>query len=88
MTNSECPAFPFSHRPGIAMDPDYLKEMRIQPLIPVRLQNGNPAQLVTDHVGPAVLLAGIGIEVAVGYRRLSTVRLRQVETDRFDEEVR
>ena len=31
MTNSECPAFPFSHRPGIAMDPDYLKQMRIQP---------------------------------------------------------
>ena len=21
------PAFPFSHRPGIAMDPDYLKQM-------------------------------------------------------------
>lgn len=50
MTNTECPAFPFSHRPGIAMDPDYLKQMRIQPLIPVRLQNGHPAQLVTDHV--------------------------------------
>jgi hypothetical protein len=32
--------------------------------------------------GPAVLLAGIGIEVAVGYRRLGAVRLRQVETDR------
>ena len=27
MTNSECPAFPFSDRPGIAMDPDYLKGM-------------------------------------------------------------
>ena len=27
VTNSECPAFPFSDRPGIAMDPDYLKGM-------------------------------------------------------------
>jgi hypothetical protein len=24
VTNSECPAFPFSHRPGIAMVPAYL----------------------------------------------------------------
>jgi hypothetical protein len=50
VTNSGCPAFPFSHRPGIAMDPDYLKQMRIQPLIPVRLKDGYPAQLVTDRV--------------------------------------
>lgn len=41
--------FPWPNRPGVAMDPEYLKLLREQPLVPVELAGGRPALLVTSH---------------------------------------
>jgi cytochrome P450 len=49
--------FPWPNRPGVAMDPDYLKLLREQPLIPVELAGGRPALLVTSHTDVRSLLS-------------------------------
>lgn len=41
--------FPLAGRPGVALDPDYLKLLRAEPLVPVTLPGGESALLVTRH---------------------------------------
>lgn len=41
--------FPLEGRPGVALDPDYLKMLRADPLVPVELPAGHPALLVTRY---------------------------------------
>jgi cytochrome P450 len=43
------PRFPFPDRPGVPLDPEYLRLYRSAPLIPVTLRNGRTARLVTRH---------------------------------------
>jgi cytochrome P450 len=43
------PLFPLPDRPGVSVDPDYLRLFRSAPLIPVTLRNGRTARLVTRH---------------------------------------
>lgn len=43
------PLFPFPDRPGVCLDPDYLRLFRSAPLIPVTLRNGRTARLITQH---------------------------------------
>jgi cytochrome P450 len=43
------PLFPLPDRPGVSVDPDYLRLFRSAPLIPVTLRNGRAARLVTRH---------------------------------------
>ena len=41
--------FPLAGRPGVALDPEYLKLLRAEPLVPVNLAAGGTALLVTRH---------------------------------------
>ena len=49
--------FPWPNRPGVAMDPEYLKILREQPLVPVDLAGGRPALLVTGHADVRAVLS-------------------------------
>lgn len=49
--------FPWPNRPGVALDPDYLKVLREQPLVPVELSGGRPALLVTGHADVRAVLS-------------------------------
>src|SRR5215472_15306684 len=51
------PLFPFPDRPGVPLDPDYLRLYRSAPLIPVTLRNGRTARLVTRHQDVKTVLA-------------------------------
>lgn len=53
---TECPLFPFPDRPGVSLDQDYCRVYGASPLIPVRLQNGRAASLVTRHADVRALL--------------------------------
>ena len=49
--------FPWPNRPGVPMDPEYLKILREQPLVPVELAGGRAALLVTGHADVRAVLS-------------------------------
>jgi cytochrome P450 len=49
--------FPWPNRPGVELDPEYLKTLRERPLIPVELAGGRPALLVTGHADVRAVLS-------------------------------
>jgi hypothetical protein len=49
--------FPLEGRPGVALDPGYLKLLRADPLIPVNLPGARAALLVTQHADVSRVLS-------------------------------
>jgi cytochrome P450 len=49
--------FPLEARPGVALDPDYLKLLRADPLVPVKLPAGRSALLVTRYADVRTMLS-------------------------------
>lgn len=54
---SACPHFPFVDRPGVSLDPEYLRRYRDRPLVPVQLSNGREALLVTRYADVRTVLS-------------------------------
>ncbi|GGU12483.1 cytochrome P450 [Streptomyces coeruleorubidus] len=52
-----CPHFPFADRPGVSLDSGYLNVFRDQPLVPVTLNGGRSALLVTRYADVRTVLS-------------------------------